>query len=64
MNILTHVYYDQVENQIVLFEANLTPKYKFIFEKEEKEIHRQDFDQIENRELWVYLGVLDDEKLN
>jgi len=58
MKTLTHVYYDPVDNQMVLFEATIDPTYKYIFEDKELIVNFKEFDQIENREFFKYLGTL------
>ena len=61
MEKLTHVYYDQVGQQIVLFEANLESKYKFIYWNKELEVGFKDIEEkIPNREHYIYLGSLED----
>lgn len=61
MNKLTHVYYDQVNAQIVLFEANLDSGYKFIFEDKEIVINFKEIEtKIPDRDKFIWLGTLED----
>lgn len=62
MKSLVHVYYDQIGEQIVMYEAYIDTRSRFIYEDKEIDIHKRDFDTIENREFFIYLGTITDEE--
>lgn len=62
MNPLTHVYYDQLNNQMVLFQATLDSKYTFEFESGETRTFRfWELESFEDRQYYLYLGSLENE---
>ena len=61
MNPLTHVYYDQLNNKMVLFQATLDSRYTFEFESgERKTFLFWQLDSFEDKKFYYYLGSLED----
>lgn len=61
MTPLTHVYYDKIKNELVLFESSLDSKYRFTFSNGKTlELNFKDLDKFEDRINYEYIGVLDE----
>ena len=58
MEPLIHVYYDQVNNQMVLFEVTIDSRYIFIYEDKELNMNFKDLDSVKDKEFFIYLGAV------
>lgn len=56
MTPITHVFYDQMKDRMVLFRSLNESKYVFIFENEELVMDFKEISLVEGRELYIYLG--------